>query len=108
MFQLIFSKLYTLLMYILGISIICFCLAFVYCWIFKISYNRFIATVFIPFISLIISMGYVIYQLFYLPIVIFNGIKVIVLKIIDMIYFTINFINNVSSFLYDTTDSLFY
>ena len=79
----------------------------IWCLIFKISFKRYMATVFWPFVNLLFSLAYIIYQLLYLPVIIYEYIKLIIFKIGEILAYVINFFNNITNFMYDTSDDLF-
>ncbi len=106
-FMTIISKLWELIFFLIGTIIILGILAAIYCWIFNISYTRFIITFIVPFINIIISIGYIFSQIIQIPLIIFNALYVMFFKIVDIIYYGIVFINTITNFIYDASDNLF-
>jgi len=75
----------------------------IWCLIFKISFNRYFNNVIKPVILIFYSLGYLIFQIVQIPIVIYEFIKTFFIEIGAIFAYGINFINNIFSFMYDIT-----
>ncbi len=100
----ILNKIFSIISPIIGFFILFLILSGIYCLIFGISFNEYMVTIFWPFIGMIYSIFYIIYQLLYIPVVIYNFIVKVVFTIFDTFAFVINIFNNISNFMYDTTN----
>ena len=77
----IFQKIAEILVPIIGVLIFVLIVAAIYCAIFKISYNRIMATIFIPMIDLILSLFEILWMILKLPYYIYLFLETIFTKI---------------------------
>jgi hypothetical protein len=108
MIKYIFGKLKEILIPIIGVLIFILIVAAIYSAIFKISYTRIIATIFIPMIALILSLFEILWMILKLPYYVYLFLELIFKKIAEIFYMFINILNYILGLVYITSeDDLF-
>jgi hypothetical protein len=103
----IFRKLAEIFVPIFGILIFILIVAAIYCAIFKISYNRVMATIFIPMIALILSLFEILWMILKFPYYVYLFLENIFKKIGEIFSAIINILNYFMGFLYFSGEDLF-
>jgi hypothetical protein len=104
MIKYIFGKLTEIFIPIIGVLIFILIVAAIYSAIFKISYTRIIATIFIPMIALILSLFEILWMILKLPYYVYLFFVVIFNKITEIFYMMINIFNYILGFIYFTSE----
>ena len=103
----IFHKIAEILVPIIGVLIFVLIVAAIYCAIFKISYNRIMATIFIPMIALILSLFEILWMILKLPYYVYLFLETIFKKIGEILAMIINILNYIMEFVYFSAEDLF-
>jgi hypothetical protein len=104
MIKYIFGKLKEILIPIIGVLIFILIVAAIYSAIFKISYTRIIATIFIPMIALILSLFEILWMILKLPYFVYLFLELVFNKIAEIFYMIINILNYILGIVYFTSE----